>query len=272
MLTLSAIYIYPVKGLAGISLSSSLVEERGLQYDRRWMLVDDSDTFLTQRKFAQMALLKVKLTDEGLLVQARGKTDLPIPFGATGDKLRVTVWDDTCEAIAVSKASDQWFSEALGISCRLVYMPDYSVRPVDSRYAVAHNYVSFADAYPFLLISEESLADLNTRLEEAVPMNRFRPTLVVKGATPFAEDTWYQFRIGECLFYGVKPCARCVVTTIDQETAGKGKEPLKTLASYRQREHKILFGQNVVFGREGSQIKVGDEVVIEQLNEKVVVL
>ncbi len=272
MLTLSAIYIYPIKGLAGISLSSSLVEERGLQYDRRWMLVDNSNTFLTQRKFAQMALLKVKLTAEGLLVQAHGRTDLRIPFEPTGSTLQVTVWDDTCEAVAVNEASDQWFSEALGISCRLVYMPDHSIRPVDSQYAVADNYVSFADAYPFLLISEESLADLNSRLEEAVPMNRFRPTLVVKGATAFAEDTWYQFRIGECLFYGVKPCARCVVTTIDQETAGQGKEPLKTLATYRQRGHKILFGQNVLFGREGSQIEVGDKVVLEQLNEKAVVL
>ncbi len=270
MLSLSAIYIYPIKGLAGISLPSSQVEERGLQYDRRWMLVDDTHTFLTQRKYPQMALLTVQLTSKGLRVQAPGKADLLIPLGATGEKLRVTVWDDTCEAETVNTVADNWFSEALGVFCRLVYMPDHSIRPVDSRYAVADNYVSFADAYPFLVISEESLADLNGRLAEPVPMNRFRPTLVVKGATPFAEDTWYRFRIGECIFYGVKPCARCVVTTIDQETAEKGKEPLKTLSIYRQRGHKILFGQNVIFGREGSKIQVGDEVEVLQLTGTVI--
>ena len=133
---------------------------------------------------------------------------------------------------------------------------------MDARYARYTDTVSFADAYPFLVIGETSLADHNARLTETVPINRFRTNFVVRGAVPFAEDTWEHFRIGECYFYGVKPCARCVMTTIDQETAQKGREPLQTLAKYRAANNKIYFGQNTLYANQGSRVAVGDLVEV----------
>jgi hypothetical protein len=267
-LTISAIYIYPIKSLGGISLDAAQVEEKGLQYDRRWLLVDANNQFLSQRTYPQMALLKVKLTPEGLLVEKKGTGSFVVPYQPqTTNTLTVQVWDDSIEGVEVSPEADKWFTEMLGMDCKLVYMPEQTIRPVDEQYAVADNYVSFADAYPFLLIGQSSLDDLNSRMSESLPMNRFRPNLVVQGAAPFAEDEWYEIRIGECSFYVVKPCARCVLTTVDQETAQKGKEPLKTLATYRTIRNKIMFGQNIVFGRKGNRIQVGD--LVEVVSTKV---
>ncbi len=262
-LTLSELYVYPIKSLGGVRLDSATVEARGLQHDRRWMLVDAHNQFLTQRKYARMALLKTEIGPEGLRITAPGLETLVVPYGAhTGEKLSVTVWDDTCPALAVGTEADRWFTEAIGFGCRLVYMPPESIRPVDDRYALSGDAVSFADAYPFLVIGEASLADLNARLAEPVPMDRFRPNFVVRGAAPFAEDTWTHFRIGESYFYGVKPCARCVMTTIDQRTAQKGREPLYTLSTYRAANQKIYFGQNTLYANQGSRVAVGDPVEI----------
>ena len=258
---LSEIYIYPIKSLGGISLQEAWVEERGLQYDRRWMLVDEQNQFLTQRKFPRMALCKTSLDDQGIKVSFPEMDDLSIPFSPqTKEKLAVTIWDNSCEAVVVSEEADRWFTEALQLSCRLVLMPETTKRAVDKRYATADNTVSFADGYPFLLIGQSSLDDLNRRLEEAVPMNRFRPNLVVKDAPPYSEDTWHTIQIGAVVFYGVKPCSRCVLTTVDQATGEKGKEPLKTLAGYRTTGNKVLFGQNLVYAQKGSTISVGDKV------------
>ncbi len=269
-LHLSAIYVYPIKSLGAIRLETAAVEARGLAYDRRWMLVDEHNTFLTQRKYPQMALLRVEIRPDGLRVFTSGKPDLLMPYEPQrGEELRVTVWDDTCTAIAVSAEADQWFSEAIGFPCRLVYMPERSIRPVDERYAREDDHVSFADAYPFLLIGEASLNDLNVRLTEPVPMNRFRPNFVVSGSEPFAEDAWHGLRIGNSLFYGAKPCARCILITIDQTTAAKGKEPLLTLAGYRSANNKVYFGQNLLYGGEGTQVRVGDVVEVVSRREAV---
>jgi uncharacterized protein YcbX len=232
------------------------------------MLVDDNNTFLSQRKYPQMALLKTEIMPGGLRVFSAGKPDLLVPYQPqTDEELRVTVWDDTCQAIAVGAEADQWFSEAIGFRCRLVYMPDRSIRPVDERYALADDYVSFADAYPFLLIGQASLDDLNSRLAEPVPMDRFRPNFVVSGAEPFAEDGWHGLRIGGNLFYGVKPCARCVLITIDQVTAAKGREPLQTLAGYRSANNKVYFGQNLLYGGQGTRVQAGDPVEVVSFRE-----
>ncbi len=265
-LYLSELYVYPIKSLGGVRLDSAAVEARGLQHDRRWMLVDAHNQFLTQRKYSQMALLKTEIGETGLRITAPDMGELRVPYGThTGEKLNVTVWDDTCPALTVGTEADRWFTEAIGFSCRLVYMPPDTVRPVDERYALSNDAVSFADAYPFLVIGEASLADLNARLAEPVPMNRFRPNFVVRGAAPFAEDTWAHFRIGESYFYGVKPCARCVMTTIDQETAQKGREPLRTLATYRAANQKIYFGQNTLYADQGTRVAVGDPVEVLRL-------
>jgi uncharacterized protein len=264
--TVSNIYIYPIKSLGGISLQQAQVQERGLQYDRRWMLVDEKGGFLSQRKFAQMALLQVKLQENGLLVSHKqGLLDpLFIPFEqADGKEVSVTIWDDTCTAREVNGEVTIWFSKALGMFARLVYMPENTRRIVDPTYAFDEEVVSFADAYPFLVIGQEALNNLNSKLAKQIPMNRFRPNIVFTGGQPHDEDSWDTFTIGETNFRVAKPCARCVLTTVDQQTAIKGEEPLRTLATYRMQNNKVLFGQNLVHGGTG-KIKVGDEVQVLQ--------
>ncbi len=166
-------------------------------------------------------------------------------------------------AVEVSAEANAWFSRLLELNCRLVFMPPDVHRPVDSKYAHAQEPVSFADSYPYLLIGQESLRNLNMRLTEPVPMNRFRPNLVFSGGEAFSEDTWQKFRIGNQSFEAVKPCARCVLTTIDQQTAEKGPEPLRTLATYRLKNNKVLFGQNVLPRSDARYIQVGDRIEVD---------
>lgn len=259
----AALYIYPVKSLGEIALTESEVTERGLKYDRRWMLVDEKNALVTQRTHVEMALLKVSITPDGLLVSHRvnGATFL-IPFlPQTTETLTVRVWDDLLRAIRVSDAADLWFSQQLGTSCRLVFQPDDSIRLTDERYAITgKEHVSMADGYPILMISEASLADLNSRLEIPAEMLRFRPNIVVSGCEAFTEDRLTAMTIHDVELHGVKPCARCVMTTIKPGTTESGSEPLKTLASYRKVGNKILFGQNIVVHRTGT-ISVGTDIL-----------
>ncbi|HEY9045155.1 MAG TPA: MOSC N-terminal beta barrel domain-containing protein [Ohtaekwangia sp.] len=259
-LRLSEIWIYPIKSLGGIRLSSAKVMEKGLQYDRRFMLVDNEGKFMTQRVYPAMALFKLSMHDSTLTVQYQQQTlTLPvIPEIHTPDTT-VQIWDNTVQAHEVHPSYSQWFSERLGLSCRLMFFPEKNERPVDPQYKVNDEHVSFADAYPFLIIGQSSLDDLNSRLKEPVPMNRFRPNLVFTGGEPYEEDTWRNFSVGQNEFVGVKPCARCVLTTVNQDTAIKGAEPLKTLASYRNRNNKIYFGQNLV-AINHFPIQVGDSI------------
>lgn len=263
--TLSDIYIYPIKSLGGIRVTEATVEKRGLQYDRRWMLVDETGCFMSQRKYAKMALLQAELLPDGIRVTHKTKTIAPllIPFEANDEKsLLVTIWDDVCFAFQVTPEANAWFSEVLEIPCKLVHMPENAIRPVDPEYARPKDVVSFADAYPFLIIGQESLNDLNSRLPEPVPMDRFRPNFVFTGGQAFDEDTWTEFKIGETTFYPVKPCARCVLTTINQETGQKADEPLKTLATYRSRNNKVMFGMNLIHNGTGNILKVGQKVEV----------
>ena len=266
---LSEINIYPIKSLSGIGLEESVIEDRGLVNDRRWMLIDDNRKFITQREFPRMATIKVSVSDVSVTASA-GADSLAIPFAPeTGETLNVKIWSSTVKAKIYNGEINAWFSEKLGTNCRLAMMPEESRRKVNPFYAVRRfeDTVSFADGYPFLLIGQASLDDLNSRLAEPLPMNRFRPNFVIEGSEPFAEDTWKKIRIGETVFHIVKPCARCVITTVDQETGEKGKEPLKTLAAYRNRRGKVLFGQNLIADAAGSRIRVGDTVeIIEPLS------
>lgn len=261
-MVITALYVYPIKSLAGIQVNEAFVGERGLQYDRRWMLIDENNRFMTQREFPQMALLSTAITAEGLVVEARhsGVAPLMIPLSqASGERITVTIWDDTCVALLVSAAADTWFSEVLGKDLRLVYMPDDSIRKVDTDYARNNEITGFSDGYPILMIGESSLADLNRRLDVPVPMNRFRPNIVFSGGDPYQEDMMSRFYINGIQLLGVKPCARCVMTTTDQSTGLRGVEPLKTLASYRSKGNKVLFGQNVLPAGKGL-IRVGDRI------------
>lgn len=261
---LSEIWIYPVKSLGGIRLEACQVEERGLQYDRRWMIVDESGIFLTQRAFSKMALLDVSLHPDGIVISNRqeSKNQVFVPYvPVSSNPMRVVVWDDTVEALTVSDEADAWLSEQLDKKVHLVIMPESTQRKADPRYALHDESVSFADGFPFLLISEGSLNDLNGRLTDPVSMRRFRPNFVISGTNAFAEDDWKSIKIGTLSFDVVKPCARCILTTIDPETAAKGPEPLKTLATYRRVNNKVLFGQNLVAREEGN-VREGDEIVL----------
>jgi uncharacterized protein YcbX len=268
MLQINELYIYPIKSLAGIAVKKAQITEKGFEYDRRYLLVDANNCFLTQREYPQMSQLQPSIENNELRITHKASNKsitLPLTPPPSINRAMVVIWDDSCIAEFISDEADSWFTEMLGINCRLVYMPDDTKRVVDQRYAPENAVTSFSDAYPFLIIGQASLDDLNNRLTDALPMNRFRPNIVFTGGEPFEEDQYGHFTIGDIDFYGVKLCARCVVTTIDQETAKKGKEPLKTLASYRFKNNKILFGQNLV--HEGSgEIVVGDEIMVLQEN------
>lgn len=268
MLTISELYIYPIKALGGMSVSSATVSERGLKYDRRWMLIDKRNQFMTQRDFPALALLQVTILAEGLQVTHKHSNEsIIVPFKPTGNEsVMVTVWDDMCLASLVSDAADEWFSKILSFPCRLVYMPDNVKRKVDSNYAANHEITAFSDGYPMLIIGQFSLDDLNPRLTDPVAIERFRPNIVFTGGIPFEEDLLEHFTINGIDLFGVKLCARCTVTTINQQTAEKGKEPLKTLATYRSRNNNIYFGQNLLHNGTG-EIKTGDEIVVIKRKE-----
>ncbi|MEO0349957.1 MAG: MOSC N-terminal beta barrel domain-containing protein [Cyanobacteria bacterium P01_A01_bin.15] len=261
-ITLSGLATYPIKSAGGMGLSQSQVTARGLLHDRRWMVCDRNGKFLTQRKFPKMALIQVAVGDSSLRLSiANGVVPaLELPaVPAAAETVTVDVWGDRCCAWSMGDAAAQWLSDFLGLDCQLVYMPDSTHRPTDHGRFETPN--SFSDAYPFLLISEASLADLNARLDQPVPMNRFRPNLVVKGCEPFAEDTWQQLKIGSVIFDVAKPCSRCSIPGVEQSTGIQGKEPLKALATYRRWDHAIWFGQNLIAHAPG-QLTVGNGVEV----------
>ncbi len=268
-LLLSEISLYPVKSLGGISVSRWRLDSFGLFLDRRWMMVDTEGNFMTQRKYPQMARVVPKLTGaEGtgphsLILSHPQMGTFKVPVAdLESPRVSVRVWSDQVKAVPVAEEADRWLSEAIGVSCQLVWFADDVMRQVDTRYAEKGDRTAFADGFPLLLIGQGSLDDLNRRLQEPLPMRRFRPNLVVTGATPFAEDEWCRIRIGEITLRVVKPCSRCIITTVDPDTGCySGKEPLRTLATYRRRGNRIYFGQNLVHEGQG-EIKVGMEVRI----------
>jgi uncharacterized protein YcbX len=260
-LRLTGINIYPIKSARGIAVSEWETDAFGLRHDRRWMVVDGSGTFITQRNHPRMALVEVKLRDGVLQVDAPGMATLETPLHpAPTVTTQVVVWNFSGPSTWLGEDAALWFSEFLGTSCSLVHMGDAVVRPANPLFAPPATRVSFADGYPILLISEESLADLNNRLSQPLPMNRFRPNLVVAGAEAYAEDEWERIEIGGMSLRVVKPCPRCAITTTDQLTAERGQEPLRTLATYRRVNGEVMFGQNVVHESPG-RLRVGDTVL-----------
>jgi len=240
------------------------VERMGLAYDRRMMVVTPEGEFLTQREVPKLALVTPKLEDGALTLSAPGMDMLSHVVQRTGETRRVDIWKSTgVPAIDQGEVVAGWFSEWLGMSVRLVHIADGYKRLVNESYTIhADDHTGFADGYPILIISEESLQDLNTRLAAGpIPMNRFRPNLVIRGCNPYAEDTWNKIRIGNVELGIVKPCARCEVTTIDKETLAQSKEPLKTLAAYRKHKLGAIFGQNVIPVNEG-KLQLGMNVHI----------
>lgn len=264
--TVTRLFVYPLKGAAGMALDAAELDALGFRWDRRWLMVDRAGRFLSQREHPRLALVRTSLEADRLVLEAPGVGRLEVPLEAVArERMRVEIWNDVVAASPVGPEADAWASALTGASTRLVRFPDDAVRPVNPRYATGPaDRVGFVDGYPLLLISEASLDELNRRLPAPVPMNRFRPSMVVGGTAPHAEDGWRRIRAGGVELHVVKPCARCVVTTTDQATGAVGKEPLRTLSRYRKVGSNVLFGQNVIHAGRGT-IRVGDEVVLEEV-------
>lgn len=266
---LSELNIYPIKSLGGISLNESKVEKRGLQYDRRWLLVGASDNmFITQREFNELCLLRLSFDNNGFkITNEKDSSWINIPFGIEeGEKCDVVIWRDTCEAIHHSDEADKWFSDFMQYDCKLVYMPETSLREANKDFAIADDIVSFADGYPILILGQSALDKYNNLSGNNFKMNRFRPNLVFTGGEAHIEDTWKKFEINGTEYYVVKPSYRCNITTIEQETGIAGKEPLKTLVTYRAVGNNVKFGMNVIPGTltNESTLKIGSELKILQ--------
>ena len=262
--TLSALHIFPIKSCAPLVVDRATVEPRGLAHDRRWIVTDADGRFLTGRQHPRLTLLSALPDGESVLaLSAPGMPALRLHRPQRADRIAVTVWKNTVNALPVSEAADAWISEFLGMPSRIFFMDEDCVRPVDPDYARSGDEVSFADAYPMLLISEGSLDALNAKLASPVPMLRFRPNFVIAGTGPHAEDGWKRVRIGAIEFDLVKPCSRCVFTTVDFEKGAfdPSGEPLKTLMTYRRTERGVTFGQNVIPRGVGT-VRVGDAVEV----------
>jgi uncharacterized protein YcbX len=263
MIKVSNLIYYPIKACRGVETDSACIERMGLEHDRRMMVVTPEGELLTQREVPRLALVTPKLSSGTLELSAPDYDSIRLGIQTSGTPWLVNIWKSKgVHAIDQGEEAAAWFSDWLGTSVRLVHFADGYKRMVNEQYAVnADDHTGFADGYPILLASEEGLQDLNSRLESPLPMNRFRPNLVVKGCEPFAEDTWNRIRIGDVELAVVKPCARCVVTTIDKETLDQSKEPLKTLAKYRKHKLGAIFGQNVIPLNEG-RIQLGMNVTV----------
>ena len=261
---LSEIFIYPIKSMSGISIKTSLITDKGLEYDRRWLLVDENNIFITQRILPEMALLSTSIKDGMIQIKHKTKNIEPISFPQEihdGEAVNVKIWNDNCTVLHYESTLDNWLSKTLNINCKLVYMPDTTFRLIDKYYGCENDVVSFADGFPFLIIGQSSLDDLNQRLKTSVPINRFRPNFVFSGGKPFEEDQLNKIKIGDVVFLVVKPCARCVITTTEQETSARNKEPLLTLSSYRKVNNKVMFEQNLIHQNLG-KVSVSDEIIV----------
>ncbi|MCA1647095.1 MAG: MOSC domain-containing protein [Chloroflexi bacterium] len=261
----TGLFMYPVKSCAGTAIPLAELAPRGILHDREFMVIDPEDHFLTQRQLPRMALVHPTRTAITLELTAPGMSRISLPPRVDGERTQVTIWRDRVAAIDQGPAVAAWLSSFLETPCRLVRQADDAVRLVDREFArQPADEVSFADGYPLLLISDESLADLNTRLDPQLPMNRFRPNIVVRGAgTPYTEDTWSQISIAGVCFSLVKACARCAITTTNQLTAERGVQPLATLATYRRIPRGVLFGQNLIHHTRGT-LRIGDPVRVDQ--------
>jgi len=260
--TVAGLYLHPIKACRGVAVDAVELDRRGIRGDRRWMIADAEGRFVSQRERPELSTVRVEVDAETMTLDAPGMTPIARPRATgDGDRVPVRIWEDACEA-TVDPIASEWISTFLGAPCRVVFMPDDVERPVDPGRARPGEIVGFADGFPLLVISRASLDDLNRRLDAPVPMTRFRPSIVVEGCDAYAEDGWERFRVGERAMRGVKRCARCAVTTVDPETGVKGKEPLRTLATYRSVDGKVMFGMNAIHDG-GGVVRVGDPVWVE---------
>lgn len=264
------LFVYPVKSCGGIRVIGAAVGKAGFVDDRRWMIVDESDQFVTQRTLPELCLFKLSIVDFSYHMSLEGRAPFAFPRKLReGVARRVRVWSDEVDALEHPELS-AYLSDALGGKYKGVYVPDESLRQVNPKRALPGDRVGFADAYPFLMLSRESLGELNRRLaeqgEEALDVRRFRPNIVVQGMSyPHEEDDYGTLRIGRVGFRMPKACDRCVITTVNPNLAETGREPLRTLKSYRRWDNAVWFGVNLIHDAEGS-VRVGDAV---ELGERI---
>ncbi|MBN1210123.1 MAG: MOSC domain-containing protein [Myxococcaceae bacterium] len=262
MPVLARLFIHPIKSTRGLPLTRATAEPLGLEHDRRWMLVRPDGSGITGREFPSLVRVSAVPTDGGLRLSGLKMPELRVPTPAAhAPRMDVTLFGDRCSAARADEAAGRWFTQLLGEPVALVYVDAKMQRPVDPTYGSPEDRVGFPDAFPLLLLSRASVEELNRHLARPVTVEHFRPNLVVEGCEPFAEDTWRRLRVGSAELEIVKPCARCVFTTVDPETGVKDLdgEPLRTLTQLRRNGKKVLFGQNVLVRRPGT-LQVGDPI------------
>ena len=262
--TLASIHIYPLKSCAPLPLATASVKRRGIAYDRRWLVVDADSQFITARQYPRLTLIRATADEQGLHLAAPGMPALRVDIpDRNASRLAVTIWDDRVAPLPADARANEWISAFLDMPCTVVYMDDACVRVADPDWSAPGDEVSFADGYPLLLISQAAVDDLNERLQTPVPALRFRPNLLIEGTEPHAEDGWQRIRIGGIEFDVVKPCIRCVFTTVDFSTGAfdPSGEPLRTLIKYRRTPKGVAFGQNLIPRGEGV-LRVGDSVTV----------
>ncbi len=275
MIEISALFVYPVKSCRGTSLQEVEIGRRGFRHDREFLVVDAGDSFLTQRTAPELATVDVAIDEADLVLRAADAGELRAALatmpGETRPQREVTIFRDRVLADDMGDAAAEWFSAVLHQRCRLVRAGAAAKREVpSSRLPASHRTaagtpISFPDAFPTLLTSEASLADLNTRLPQPIPIGRFRPNIVVRGGAPYEEDTWSSIRAGEVAFGCADVCLRCIIATTDQATGCRdGDEPLRTLATYRRAPDRngVMFGRYLVHSAPG-RLRVGDLVLPE---------
>lgn len=260
MPSIKSIHIYPIKSLGGISVESAKTSSRGFEHDRAWMLVDDEGHFLTQREHSDMVLFRCGMSTTGFVINHIDDS-LEVPFSASGgESIQARIWSSTVQVLEPSESMSTWFSERLNRSCHLVYMPETSTRRVNPEFADA--ITALTDGYPYLIANESSLVDLNSKLDVSVPMNRFRPNIVVNGLDPWEEDELIWYKSDELVFKSVKPCSRCVVVTTDQDSGVRSKEPLRTLSSFRKVGNHVNFGINAICADQGT-LRTGEMISVK---------
>ncbi len=260
----SSLHYYPIKSCRVSNPTKLELGERGPRFDRHWMLIDQNNVFLTQRQHSKLALINPSVQEKHLVIPETPKLSLKIPIDNTGPRIRVRIWDDTCGAIDDGDLAAEFFSDFLKVSCRLVHMPEDFVREK----APGFGRFEFADSWPLLLASLPSLIDLNSRIitngRTPVPMDRFRPNIVVDGNLPYAEDVWSTISVGGKKIKIVKPCIRCPIPQVNQETGIKGLEPNKTLYTYRRISHKdVIFAQKAAALDFGTIIQGAEVEILE---------
>jgi uncharacterized protein YcbX len=267
-ISLTGIFVYPVKSLRGVALNEAVVVGHRLRGDREWLLLDPDNRFLHQRDYPQMARIRVTPTADGLALGAAGQRDLVVTRPSPDASVEyVRLWRRLAPVRHVTGSADAWLTAALGVAARLMaFAPEVASLEGPSWEADA----SLQDATPFHLTSQDSLDDLNRRIGEPIPMNRFRPNLVVSGAAPYAEDAWQDVRIGPISLRWIKPCTRCKLTMTDQETGQRPSgEPLRTLATYRRVGSEVVFGHYFTAGGNGD-LRLGDQLQVLRTHDSAV--